>query len=379
MTVFFCLLFFLYLILVGLLILGWNKSVAKYVGSDPLGEEPLLSIVIPVRNEQAGILHLLDDIRSQSYQNFEAIVVNDHSNDGTVESVLGFTQLDPRFRLVESCGHGKKHALTTGIGISTGEIIVTTDGDCRVKGDWLKTMQKCFQVPHTKMIFGGVKIEGRSFFSRVQSHEFLSLIGTGAATLSYGVPSMCNGANLAFRKTVFMEVEGYSSNFHIPSGDDEFLMRKIFRLYPGGIQFVSDANAVVSTSASNSFRQFVHQRIRWAGKWKHNISSHNAVLAIFIFGFQMSVLLTLIGIVTGWVNVVVGVALFFSKAVAEWIFLEKVAAFVDIRLRWSTLIFLQIFYPVYAVGIGLISTFGTFEWKGRKLKSLTIKHYQQIS
>ena len=141
------------------------------------------------------------------------------------------------------------------------------------------------------MVFGGVKLEGSSFFSALQSHEFLSLIGTGAATLWYGLPSMCNGANLAFRKAIFFEVGGYANNLHIPSGDDEFLMRKIFQLFPEGIQFVSDSDAVVSTPASLALKEFVHQRVRWAGKWKHNVSSWNAVVAIFIFCFQLSVLM----------------------------------------------------------------------------------------
>ncbi len=208
----------------------------------------------------------------------------------TAEIVLTFASQDPRFILLASRGEGKKEALTTGINSSRGEIIVTTDGDCRVSVEWLKTVQKYFQAPRTKMVFGGVKLEGSSFFSALQSHEFLSLLGTGAATLWYGFPSMCNGANLAFRKAIFFEVGGYANNLHIPSGDDEFLMRKIFQLYPDGIQFVSDSDAVVYTPASPELKEFVHQRVRWAGKWKHDLSSWNAVLAIFIFCFQLSVL-----------------------------------------------------------------------------------------
>src|SRR5688572_1499551 len=249
MTLIIILLFFFYLIFVGLLTLGWDKSVRGHVFPDH-NENPLLSIVIPVRNEQAGIIHLLEDIRNQSYQNFEVIVVNDSSRDNTADIVLNFTSQDAKFRFLASGGEGKKVALTTGINASRGEIIVTTDGDCRVKVDWLKAVQKYFQAHDTKMVFGAVKLEGTSFFSVLQAHEFLSLVGTGAATLRYGVPSMCNGANLAFRKDVFFEVGGYANNLHIPSGDDEFLMRKIFQLYPKGIFFLSDSNGVVKTTAS---------------------------------------------------------------------------------------------------------------------------------
>jgi hypothetical protein len=181
---------------------------------------------------------------------------------------------------------------------------------------------------------------------------------------------MCNGANLAFRKAMFFEVGGYANNFDIPSGDDEFLMRKIFQYCPDGIKFISDSKAVVNTSASAGLKEFVYQRVRWAGKWKHNVHSWNAVLAIFIFCFQLSVLLLPIAIAMGWIGAGLGVSLFLLKFIAEGFFLKKIARFVKVPWKWPVFVFLQIFYPIYAVSIGLISSFSTFEWKGRKLKSV---------
>ena len=209
MTLIFSLLFFAYVILVVLLTIGWIKSIA----AEPLPvlrADLMVSVIIPVRNEQANIGNLLEDLRKQSHRKFEVIIVNDHSGDLTTAIVVEFTKRDTRFILLPTQGEGKKKALTTGINASTGEIIITTDGDCRVGSDWLTTISNYFTVPNTKMVFGGVRLQGLSFFSIVQSHEFLSLIGTAAATLWYGFPSMCNGANLAFRKATFIEVGGYT-------------------------------------------------------------------------------------------------------------------------------------------------------------------------
>jgi poly-beta-1,6-N-acetyl-D-glucosamine synthase len=369
MTLIFSLLFFVYIILVVLLTIGWTKSTR----ANPLAAlraDLMVSVIIPVRNEDANIGNLLEDLRKQSHSRFEVIIVNDHSDDLTSEIVLKFAKHDTRFMLLPTQGEGKKRALTTGINASQGEIIVTTDGDCRVGPDWLKTILSYFTVPNIKLVFGGVRLQGLSFFSIIQSHEFLSLIGTAAATLWYGFPSMCNGANLAFRKATFIEVGGYTNNLHIASGDDEFLMRKIFAVYPDGIQFVKDGRAVVRSSASGSLMAFVHQRVRWAGKWKHNVSSSNAILAFFIFCFQLSLLLLPIGIAVGWIDVGFGVSLLFLKVIVEGIFLKKIAAFMNVPWKWPAFIFLQIVYPIYAVWIGLISSFSSFEWKGRKSKSV---------
>ncbi len=149
-------------------------------------------------------------------------------------------------------------------------------------------------------------------------------------------------------------------------------MRKIFEKYPNGIRFAANPGAVVKTSPSVSVKQFIYQRIRWAGKWKYNASLLSTLLAIFIFCFQISVILLPFGMLAGWIDPFIGVALLLSKAFVELNFLKKVAIFFGVPWKWSVFLFLQLVYPFYVVFIGLIANRSSFEWKGRKLKSLTV-------
>ena len=71
----------------------------------------------------------------------------------------------------------------------------------------------------------------------------------------------------------------------------------------------------------------------------------------------------------GSTGIGLGASLFFLKFIAEGIFLRKIASFVKVPWKWPAFVFLQIFYPIYAISIGVISSYSTFEWKGRKLKS----------
>ena len=100
------------------------------------------------------------------------------------------------------------------------------------------------------MVIGAVRIKPtHSFFSKLQVIEFSSLIASAAATLTLGFPTMCNGANLAYRKTTFVEVNGFDGNAHIASGDDEFLMRKVVKKFGAkSLKFLRDFNAVVTTN-----------------------------------------------------------------------------------------------------------------------------------
>ena len=370
MTLIYISLFFLYFLLLGLMTYAWEKISED---STPQGNlsQTKVSIVIAARNESQSIETLLKDISEQTHTNFRTIVVDDHSVDETFNLVGSFAVQDQRFTATRNNGEGKKAALTTGIKLSDTEMIVTTDADCRVEKKWLESVVATFLDPEIKFVFGSVKIEGSSFFDSLQSHEFMSLVGTSAATLWWNIPSMCNGANLAFRRSVFLEVRGYENNFHIPSGDDEFLMHKILQRYPGAVRFVSDRQAIVRTNAV-SLKQFIHQRVRWAGKWNHNLSFRNILLAMFIFFFQISVILLPIAALTGYINPYLALTLLLSKTGLEFLFLRKISNFLSIIWSWPAFMALQFIYPIYAVLIAIISSFFRFDWKGRTLKSFTV-------
>jgi poly-beta-1,6-N-acetyl-D-glucosamine synthase len=371
MTWIFLFIFLVYFCLVVGLIVGWRRSAEKKT-PPYLTKQFLVSIVIPVRNEQETISVLLEDILKQSYEDFEVIVVNDHSEDKTAELVIPFTLTDPRFYILQNSGQGKKSALTCGIQASKGEIIITTDGDCRVPKGWVDGMLREFQNSNTQFVFGGVRLSQDSFFSNLQALEFVSLIGSAAASASNGFPVMCNGANLAFRKDTFFAVDGYSGNFHIASGDDEFLMRKILNKFPSGVSFSAAPDTIVTTKAAKDYKTFLHQRIRWAGKWRVNQSMASRLLAIFIFSFQASVLLLPLAAVLSRLNPNLAIILLLLKAFAEFLFLKKVARFLDVKWSWTIFFILQVIYPFYVVTVALISNVGSFEWKGRKLNSFTV-------
>lgn len=355
-----------------MLIVGWQLAIRKRKGAE-LQDQPLVSIIIPTRNEENNITLLLSDISSQSYHHLEIIVVDDHSNDSTVDSVRKEMNRDKRIRFLTSTGDGKKQALTTAIKSATGSIIITTDADCRVNKNWVESILPYLSDSETKMVFGGVKLSVHSFFDNVQALEFASLIGSGAATSALNFPTMCNGANLAFRKDVFDEVDGYSGNMDVPSGDDEFLMRKIKAKYPKGIMFAGTAEAVVSTSSCGSLTEFIQQRIRWAGKWKHNRSWTSIMLAFFIFLFQTSTIALPILMLFHQIDLELGAVMLIAKILVEYIFLKEVSSFLGIPWRLSVFAILLVLYPFYVVAIGLLSNFLPFSWKGRKLKSFTVK------
>jgi biofilm PGA synthesis N-glycosyltransferase PgaC len=369
MSTFIAFLFLLYCILLVTLIIGWTR-VLQYVPSIEAQKiNHFISVLVSARNEAMNIASLLQNLKLQSYTSYEVIVIDDHSDDNTFNIAKAFV-LDEKIKVLHNDGNGKKQALSTGITAASGSIIVTIDADCVVDVEWLGIINNAFQNDDVKLAFGGVRIKGNdTLFSSLQQMEFSSLIGSGAATSMLGFPTMCNGANLAFRKEIFNEAGGYISHMHIPSGDDEFLLRKVATMYPEGVYFLNDKASVVTTKAIETIKDLLHQRIRWAGKWKYNQSLSSTLLAVFIFIFQLSSITTFILIAAGFANAFL-ILMWIAKILLELLFLKQVNSFLGNKWKWLSFILLQLIYPVYVVYIGLISNFKSFEWKGRKLKSI---------
>jgi cellulose synthase/poly-beta-1,6-N-acetylglucosamine synthase-like glycosyltransferase len=355
----------LYVTFIAILKLGWRKVLMKTMPDGSI--KSFISVVVPVRNEENNLPALVASLQLQTYSSFEVLIVDDHSDESPTPCVANLG--DDRFQVIGSKGHGKKAAITTGIEKSRGEIIVTTDADCRFHAQWLHIINIFFNDPALQLGFGAVTIRHEGFFlHHLQALELSSLITTGAALNGLGVASMCNGANLAFRKNVFFEVNGYTGNEHIASGDDEFLLRKVFTRYPAGVRFLNHPGGIVQTLPVNTVREFFHQRIRWAAKWKAHKEVATAALALCVFTFYLSIILLPVFILFDKVDGRLGTIFLVAKILCDAWLLLPASRFLN--YRWNTTAFLvtEFLYPVYAVAVGLLSNFIKPEWKKRIVK-----------
>jgi biofilm PGA synthesis N-glycosyltransferase PgaC len=126
-----------YFMLLGVLIMGWNRGIKHNPILKAEKNTHFISVIIPARNEENNIGRLLSDLEIQDHSDFEVIVVNDHSEDKTIHLIRDATVRNPRLKVINNVGDGKKAALTSGIKAAKGSIIVTTDADCRISREWL--------------------------------------------------------------------------------------------------------------------------------------------------------------------------------------------------------------------------------------------------
>ncbi len=356
-----------YILLVIALLVGWVR-----VRRQPLpprtATPPAVSVIVAFRNEAPNLPNLVRDLAGSAFpaDRFEVILVDDHSEDGSPEIVRELAQKYSNVKLLvlSSDLTGKKSALQFGIERARFGIIATTDADCTLSKNWLTCVASYFEEERTKLLLGPVKLSfDGTFFGQLQVLEFVSVAGTTASTVGLGHPVMANGANFAFRKEVFEEVGGYEDNIAIASGDDEFLMRKIYRRYPVGIKYLNYYEAAVTTAPQPNLKSLVYQRMRWAGKWRHNPDGVARSLAAFIFFATLSFLTLLVVNLRspGWSSAILGM-----KVLIEGVFIAWMARFLDRPFNMPAFLIIQLFYPFYVVIIGISSAFLPYHWKGRR-------------
>ena len=351
---------------------GWHNLV--YFIPQKSDPQTKVSIIVAARDEEANITKTIDDLVAQQYPKVltEIIIIDDHSTDRTAEIVLSYA--DRNVKLIKlnedrALNSYKKKAIQTAIGTCSGDLIVTTDADCRMGADWLATIVNLYEQKNYKMISSPVAyFQEKSFFERLQSLEFLYLIGLGASTIGNKEPSTCNGANLAYEKTTFYEVGGFQGIDDLASGDDELLLHKIAAKYPDQIGFLKNREAIVYTHAKETLGAFIQQRKRWASKSTRYKNKAIIILGVLIWIFNLTILANFItGVfIPGFLTITFYQLL--VKMILETLFLWDVTGFAKRRSLLILIPVLNVLHVLYMVYIGIAGNSGKYNWKGRMVR-----------
>ena len=360
----------------GLLIGSFKKSWEELpthaaANSIPWEEFPTVSVIIPARNEEKNIGQLLKALLQQDFpaEKLEIMVVDDHSEDQTAAIVAGFSKV----HLLQLCEEGlnsyKKKALEKGVAAACGELIVCTDADCIPTKEWLSELVRNYLTRDAVFVAAPVVLTNEgSLLGRFQTLDFLVLQGITGAGIQQGNLSMANGANMAYPKKIFEEVEGYRGVDKLASGDDFFLVHKIAKRYPGKIIFVKSPDAIVKTATLPHWKDFIQQRIRWASKSaSYKEIRMTAVLGLVWF-YNALFVWALLGAMFDWRFAVILLLAWLLKTLVEWPFVRLVAKFFQVPITLISFLGFQPLHIFYTVSTGLLGLTGSYEWKGRKVK-----------
>ena len=353
---------------------GWLR-LPEYRPDNTLTPITKVSILIPARNEEANIGPLLKDIMAQYYppELMEVIVIDDHSTDRTADiasSFKGVTCISlSDFTEGKFLNAYKKKAIEIAIQQSNGELIITTDADCRMCQYWVRSIVRYYETYRHQLIASPVLFTtDNSWFQTFQSIDFTAMQGiTGALSATHS-GTMCNGANLAYTRKAFNAVNGFNGIDDIASGDDMLLMHKIEQRFPRKTSYLKCKDAIVYTSPMPSLKTFLQQRTRWASK--ANTFEDKRITAVLAIVYLFNLLFPVLLIASFFNNQSIGAFIFLwlLKTALEVSLLLPVSAFFHKKKELTYFALLQFIHIPYVLYAGLRGQTGTYEWKGRQVR-----------
>ncbi len=310
------------------------------------------SIIVVSHNEENMISPLLDSLLAIDYpQNkLEIILVDDYSSDNTWEIINNFASKYQHATSIKSNPtyhdyKGKKAGLQSALDIAQHDIIIYTDSDASVPQNWLKSFNKYF-IPQTGLVIGYIRGENISFLKR---YKRIISSGIFAAFCGIGYPFSCSGGNLAIRRELLQQINGYTTIKDFPSGDDKQILNLV-RNTKYHVAYNSDVK-VLERERELTSNQLYNQAIRHYGKF--SLSS-----PIYQLGFLL----------ISCYYLSLPILSYFNPYIFLLFWLSNFSFYSLSCLKHHEILkledfFLTVFYPYYMLYFSLIGSFSEVKWK----------------
>lgn len=319
-----------------------------------------ISVIIAAKNERDNLNDNLPLILSQNYPNFEVVVINDGSSDGTKDLLKEFEQRFSNLKIVtleidERFQKGKKFAITMGIKAAKNENLLFTDADCKpASSNWITSMAPSFDKKEIILGYGPLKVRNTplgSLISYETFHTALQYIGYAKKGKTY----MGVGRNMGYKKTLFFENKGFAKHQHILSGDDDLFIQEIAN--KSNVDIVINPDSFMLSDAPTGVVTWVKQKIRHLSTSTEYKLSSKFLLGLYSFAhlfLYFSITLFLVLYPDHWLFAVILISF---KWFIQWIIMFKPARLLSANKIAFALPYYDLLYTIYLLLFALLKPF----------------------
>ena len=340
----------------------------KKPGSEKSNQKNGVSVVICSKNEFKNLQSNLEYFLHQDYVDFEVIVVDDRSTDDTYDYLLKLKETEKKLQIVhieETPDHinNKKYAITLGIKASKYDIILLSDADCQPAGNqWIKGMVTPFANDQTELVLGYSQYtKNPGLLNAFIRYETLwtGMQYLGLALL--GKPYMGVGRNLAYRKSLFLDNNGFGRYQHVIGGDDDLFVKEHAK--KNNTAVVISPETIIFSKPKQKWGDFIIQKQRHLSVGKlYSIS--DKILLSLVFLAKILMIASFVAVILSgiWpiisISMLVGTYLMFLAT----LLLLKNKTGDNTNILWFP--FLDIMYIFYYLIMGLKVMFAKkIKWK----------------
>ncbi len=280
-------------------VVGWcffkNRRIARV-------PEDLVSVIIPVYNQQNLIGAVLDAVFRSSYQNIEVVAVNDGSKDHTDILLDAYAKVYPKLKVVHQANGGKRAAVAAGFYASSGRFVVLIDSDSVIDEKAIEEFMRTFK---SDPKVGGVVANGKvlnadkNILTKCQDAWYDYAFNIHKTTESmFGTVLCCSGCLAGYRREAIARFIPFWATQTIQNSDDRDLTSYTYATPWAKKEMTSSSGlsgqllkamsqyddaedrgltaqtittwktvyvptAVVYTEVPDRFRTYIRQQIRW--------------------------------------------------------------------------------------------------------------------
>lgn len=321
-----------------------------------------VTLIIPFRNEEKRIDGLLQSLKVNSKLPTQIVFVNDHSDDLSCSKITEELGNLNNLQLLNlpSGIFGKKQAIRYGLNLTKTKFVLTMDADVYFESTYFEELEK---LAEADLYLLPAVLKATNPIHHLFEIDLLLInaLNTGLNGLSR--PIIASGANLLFKRKSFLEFDRFETHKHIPSGDDIYLLRD-FRDAKADVRLVARRSFKVETETPQSFKEFIHQRIRWIAK-TGNVNDHlSTILAIIQFIFIIyfwSIEIKLL-VENEYQSAFI---LFGLKTGLDMLFFFSFFREFNRLTAWLLIPIYQLIFPIYNLILLFLLPFFKPKWKGR--------------
>ena len=312
---------------------------AKYPHS---GEWPKVSILIPAGNEEADLPVCLRSLEGLDYpeDKLQFILGDDESTDTTPTIIKEWTasRSNSVWLSIDGSGrkklNGKAHALSQMAKLAEGELLLFTDADCTVNGNWVKEMVRAFR-PSFGLVTGITTVRPTTGFAWMQSLDWWVTLGMVKCLSDLGHNVTAMGNNMLVSKQAFTEVGGFERVSQTVT-EDLALAQALTKKGYQPVQQVSAAS-LVETKSEKNFGTLLKQRKRWMSG-AMSLPWYWILLLALQCGFFPAIIWVL------FLNIWWGLGLWLLKISVQSLFIKGIAARAGRSVRGIYFLLFEFYY-----------------------------------
>lgn len=319
-----------------------------------------VSVIISAKNEKDNLEKNLPSILSQVYPNFEVVVINDSSHDGTADLLKSYAEEHAHLKIVtvdldERYQRGKKYALTMGIKAATNEQLLFSDADCKPTSEfWIQAMMDAKN--GRPIILGNAPLRTSKWpLGQLIKYETFH---TALQYLTYALRKrtyMGVGRNISYTKDIFFKNKGFAAHQHILSGDDDLFIQEVAK--KDNVSVCVDPNSFMISDAPKGISAWITQKTRHLSTSSLYSGRYKRLLGLYSIAQLFFYLVTILFIAIFSSVWYYGAALFGVKWFIQWIVFYKPSKMLGAKPIGYLIPFYDASYTFYLFLFGILKQF----------------------